>query len=43
MLKRGALTEGEDGFLQPADLARQVARTAGNVINADFLRAVQRS
>ena len=43
MLKRGALTEGEDGFLQPSDLARQVARTAGSVINADFLRAVQRS
>ena len=43
MLKRGALTEGEDGFLEPSDLARQVARTAGSVINADFLRAVQRS
>ncbi len=43
MLKRAALTEGEDGFLQPSDLARQVARTAGSVINADFLRAVLRS
>ena len=43
MLKRDALTEAADGFLQPSELAYQVARTAGSVISADFLRAVHRS
>jgi glycerol-3-phosphate O-acyltransferase len=43
MLKRGAIAEDASGFLVPSDLAQQVARTAGTVINADFLRAVQRS
>lgn len=42
MLKRGAITEDASGHLVPSDMAKQVARTAGSVINAEFLRAVQR-
>ncbi len=42
MLRRRAITENDSGFLVPSELARQVARTAGSVINRDFLRAVQR-
>lgn len=41
--KRGAVSEAEHGNLEPSDVARQVARTAGSVINPEFLRAVQRS
>ncbi|MBM4203225.1 MAG: glycerol-3-phosphate 1-O-acyltransferase PlsB [Gammaproteobacteria bacterium] len=43
MLKRDAIAEDASGFLVPSELARQVARTAGTVINAEFLRAVHRS